>query len=118
MPFRRIVDAASERQWLPTELTTLVGIHRFAVSPGVFYIWTISYSLSDAVCPCISSEAPSPVVLVVRFLLVCCLHTRTEHLSDQRRCILVWPFEALYSLSSRASEDNEIVSSRDQTSLD
>ena len=26
---------AVERQWFPTELKTLVGIHRFAVSPGV-----------------------------------------------------------------------------------
>ena len=62
--------------------------------------------------------APSPEVLVVRFLLVCCVHTRTAHLSDQRRRILVWPFEALYSSSCWASEDKERVYSREQTSLD
>ena len=58
------------------------------------------------------------MVLVVRFLLVCCVHTRTAHLSDQRRRILVWLFEALYYSSCRASEDKERVCSRDQTSLD
>ena len=99
--FRRIVDAAAvERQWLPMELKKkVVEIHSFAVSPDVFYIWTISYSLSDPVCPCISSGASSPVVLFIRFLLVCCLHTHTAHLSDQRLRILVWPFEALYTSS-------------------
>ena len=52
--------------------------------------------LSDAVCPCTSSGVPSPVVLVVRFLLVRCVYTRTEHLSDQRRRIPVLPFLALH----------------------
>ena len=120
VPFGRIVDAAAvEIQWLPTELTALVGIHhRFAVSPDVFYTRTISYSLSYAVCPCISSGAPSPVVLVVRFLLVCCMQSRTAHLSDRRRRILVWPFEALYVSSCWASEDKALVSSHYQTSLD
>ena len=86
----RIVDAATaERQLSPTELTTPVGSHRFAVFPDVFELWAISYLQADAVCSCTSSGVPSLAVSIVRFLLVCCAHTRTAHLSDQRRRILV-----------------------------
>ena len=110
---------SSGRKTVVTSGANNAGRHPpFAVSPDVFCIRTISYSLSDAVCPCISSGVPSPVMLVVQNPLVCCVYTRTEHLSDRRGRIPVWHFLALYSSSCPASEDKELVYSRDQTSLD
>ena len=80
---RRIVDSAAAETQLPlTVLPTLVGTRRFAESPDVFELWTISYLLSGAVCSCTSSGVPSLPGSIVRSLLVCWAHTRTARLSD------------------------------------